>query len=94
MGLLAFVVLSRSLKETAVLNFVGQNTITIFALHMIVQSFLRGVLFKVLHVTPDGIESSFVLSVLLTLVTLATLVPVIRVINRFVPWLAGKKVKS
>ena len=94
MGLLAFVVLSKSLKETAVLNFVGQNTITIFALHMIVQSILRGVLFKVLHVTPDGIESSFVLSVLLTLVTLATLVPVIRVINRFVPWLAGKKVKS
>ena len=94
MGLLAFVVLSKSLKETSVLNFVGQNTITIFALHMIVQSILRGVLFKVLHVTPDGIESSFVLSVLLTLVTLAALVPVIRVINRFVPWLAGKKVKS
>ena len=94
MGLLAFVVLSKSLKETAVLNFVGQNTITIFALHMIVQSILRGVLFKVLHVTPDGIESSFVWSVLLTLVTLAALVPVIRVINRFVPWLAGKKVKS
>ena len=91
MGLLAFVVVSRSLKENAVLNFVGQNTITIFALHMIVQSVLRGLFFKVLHVTPDWIESSLVLSVLLTLVTLAALVPVIRLINRFVPWLAGKK---
>jgi hypothetical protein len=30
----------------------------------------------------------------LTLVTLAALVPVIRLINRFVPWLAGKKLKA
>ena len=91
MGLFAFVALSKSLKENAVLNFVGQNTITILALHMMVQSILRGVFFKVLHVTPDWIESSFVLSVLLTLVTLAALVPVIRFINRFAPWLTGKR---
>ena len=94
MGLLAFVVVSKSLKENAVLNFVGQNTITIFALHMIVQSLLRGVLFKVLHVAPEILETSLAAGLAMTIATLTILVPVILFINRFIPWLAGKKVKS
>ena len=91
MGLLAFVVVSKSLKENAVLNFVGQNTITIFALHMIVQSILRGVLFKAFHVAPESLEFSFVAAIAMTIVTIAILVPAILFINRFTPWLAGKR---
>ena len=94
MGLLAFVVVSKSLKENAVLNFVGQNTITIFALHMIVQSLLRGVLFKVLHVAPEILETSLAAGLAMTIATLTILVPVILFINRFIPWLAGKKLKA
>jgi fucose 4-O-acetylase-like acetyltransferase len=91
MGLLAFVVVSKSLKENAVLNFVGQNTITIFALHMIVQSILRGVLFKAFHVAPESLEFSFVAAIAMTIATLTILVPAILFINRFTPWLAGKR---
>lgn len=93
-SLFVFVVICKMIPENKVLNFVGQNTLVILALHMMVQSVLRGILFKFFHMAPDGIESSLGLSGLLTLMTLAILVPVILLINRFVPWLAGKKVKS
>lgn len=90
-SLLAFVAICKSIRKRAVLNFIGQNTITILALHIMVQSILRGVLFKVFHVAPEWIETSLIVSVVLTLVTIAALVPVILLINRFTPWLAGKR---
>ena len=93
-GLLTLVAFSKILKNNVILNFVGQNTLTIFALHMIVQSLLRGVLFKVLHVAPEILETSLAAGLAMTIATLAILVPVILFINRFIPWLAGKKVKS
>jgi fucose 4-O-acetylase-like acetyltransferase len=90
-SLLAFVAVCKSIRESAVLNFIGQNTLTILALHIMVQSILRGVLFKVFHVAPEWIETSLFVSIVLTVVTIAALVPVILLINRFTPWLAGKK---
>lgn len=93
-SLLAFVAICKSIRESAVLNFIGQNTITILALHIMVQSILRGVLFKVFHVAPEWIETSLIVSVVLTLVTIAALVPVILLINRFTPWLAGKRLSA
>ena len=91
-GLLAFIAIVKNVKNNVVLNFIGQNTLTILALHIMVQSILRGVLFKVFHVAPEWIETSLIVSVVLTLVTIAALVPVILLINRFTLWLAGKKV--
>lgn len=89
-SLLAFTAICKPIRESAVLNFIGQNTITILALHIMVQSILRGVLFSFFHVAPEWIESSLIVSVVLTAVTIASLVPVICFINRFTPWLAGK----
>ena len=93
-SLLAFIAICKSIRKSAVLNFIGQNTITILALHIMVQSILRGVLFKVFHVAPEWIETSLIVSVVLTLVTIAALVPVILLINRFTPWLAGKRLSA
>ena len=93
-SLLAFIAVCKSIRKSAVLNFIGQNTITILALHIMVQSILRGVLFKVFHVAPEWIETSLIVSVVLTLVMIAALVPVILLINRFTPWLAGKRLSA
>ena len=90
-SLLAFVAVVKNIKNNFVLNFIGQNTLTILALHIMVQSILRGVLFKVFHVSPESLESSLVAGLAMTIATLAALVPAILLINRFVPWLAGKR---
>lgn len=90
-GLLVLVAFSKILKNNVVLNFVGRNTLTILALHIMVQSILRGVLFKIFHVTPEFLETSLVSALAMTIATLVILVPAILFINRFTPWLAGKK---
>ena len=89
-GLLAFIAMVKNIKSNVVLNFIGQNTLTILALHIMVQSLLRGILFKVFHVAPEMLESSFIAGLAMTAVTLLALVPVILFINRFTPWLSGK----
>ena len=89
-GLLAFIGIAKLISQNKVLDFIGQNTLTILALHMIVQSLLRGILFKVFHIAPESLQASLGISVLLALITLAALVPAILLINRFIPRLAGK----
>ena len=89
-GLLAFIAFVKNIKKNVVLNFIGQNTLTILALHIMVQSLLRGILFKIFHVAPEMLESSLVAGLAMTAVTLLALVPAIWLINRFVPWLSGK----
>lgn len=93
-GLLAFIAIVKNVKNNVVLNFVGQNTLTILALHIMVQSILRGVLFKAFHVAPESLEHSLVAGLVMTAVTLAILVPAILLINRFTPWLAGKRLSA
>lgn len=93
-GLLTLVAFSKILKNNVILNFVGRNTLTILALHMIVQSILRGILFKIFHVAPEILETSLAAGLAMTIATLTILVPVILFINRFIPWLAGKKLKA
>lgn len=89
-SLLAFVAIVKNINNNVVLNFIGQNTLAILALHIMVQSILRGVLFKFFHVAPEFLEGSLVAGLAMTIATLVTLVPVILLINRFTPWLAGK----
>lgn len=90
-SLFAFITIGNAIPQNKILNFIGQNTLTILALHIIVQSLLRGTLLKAVHLNPELLQNSLGLSLLLTLVTLAALVPAILLINRFIPWLAGKR---
>jgi fucose 4-O-acetylase-like acetyltransferase len=92
-GLIAIIAICKSIRENVVLNFIGQNTMTIFALHIMMQGILRGALFKISPVTLEWIKSSFLGGIVLTIVSILALVPVILLINRFTPWLAGKKSK-
>lgn len=89
-SLFAFVGLVKCIPVSPVLNFVGQNTLVILALHLIVQSLLRGVL-AALHIDLSAVEYPVVLNIFLTIITLVLLVPAIFFINHFIPWLVGKK---
>ena len=89
-GLVAFVALVYLIPGNRVLDFLGRNTLTIFALHMMVQAVLIGVTVSVFHVDVGHLHGSLWICVLLTLITLVILVPAILFINRFVPWLAGR----
>jgi fucose 4-O-acetylase-like acetyltransferase len=90
-SLAAFIAFSKCISRNRILDFLGQNTLTILALHMIVQSLLKGLLAFVFHIPSDYIDHSFLMAFALTVVALVLLVPEILFINRFVPWVAGKR---
>ncbi len=91
-GLVAFVTLVYLIPGNRVLDFLGRNTLTVFALHMMVQAVLIGVTVSVFHVDVTYLHNSLWICVLLTMITLVILVPVILFINRFLPWLTGRRI--
>lgn len=90
-GLIGFVSLCKMIPGNRVLDFLGQNTLTIFALHMMVQAILIGATVSLFRMDVGYLHSSLLVCVPLTLVSLVILVPEILFINRFIPWLAGKR---
>jgi fucose 4-O-acetylase-like acetyltransferase len=73
------------------MNFVGENSLAFFALHMMVQAVLIGVTVKVFQIDVERLHGSLVICILLTLITLLALVPVVLLINRYAAWLAGRR---
>ena len=90
-GLLACVVVGRLIRENCALNFVGRNSLAFFALHMMVQAILIGVVVKVFRMDVESMHSSLGICILLTLISLLALVPVILFINRYAAWLVGRR---
>lgn len=89
-ALFTFIAIAKVIPQNPLLDFIGKNTLTILALHMMVQSLLRGALFKLFQVYPETLRDSFVLSSVLTIISIVLLFPAIILINRFIPWLAGR----
>ena len=91
-GLVVFVALVYLIPRNRILDFLGRNTLTVFALHMMVQAVLIGATVSVFHMDVAYLHSSLWICVLLTLITLVILVPAILFINRFLPWLTGRRI--
>ena len=75
----------------AAMNFVGRNSLAFFAMHMMVQSILIGVVVKVFHIDVGSLQGSLGICILLTLISLFVLAPVILFINRYAAWLVGRR---
>ena len=90
-GLLACITFGRLIRENKAMNFVGENSLAFFALHMMVQAVLIGVTVKVFQIDVERLHGSLVICILLTLITLLALVPVVLLINRYAAWLAGRR---
>ena len=90
-GLLACVALGWLIRENRAMNFVGRNSLAFFAMHMMVQSILIGVVVKVFHIDVGSLQGSLGICILLTLISLFVLAPVILFINRYAAWLVGRR---
>ncbi len=68
---------------------IGQNTLTIFSLHLLLFPFLTAVQVYVFKVSASVKHDSILLSFIYTIVSIALLLPVSYVLKRYLPWLAG-----
>lgn len=74
------------------LQFIGQNTLLIFSFHLLAGGLLKGFTYYLLKLPLDIYQLSWV-NHIYSLLSILLLVPFILIINKYAPWLAGKRTK-
>lgn len=72
-------------------KFIGENTIIILALHLMAASFLKGIMFYLLKLDINSFQEHILLSILFSIASILVLIPVILFVNRYIPWVIGRK---
>ena len=93
-GIICILMLCRLLetyasKQLSWLAYIGQNTLIILCLHLIMFSFIKGITYFLFHLPLEIYETSWVI-VALSIADIILLIPVIMTINRFCPFITGK----
>lgn len=89
-GIAFWMEVARLLPPSRILSRIGQNTLTIFSLHLLVFPFLTAVLVYGFRMPSHLKFESASLSVAYAVVSILVLLPVSHVIQRYVPFLLGE----
>lgn len=97
-GISTLVLISKAVKSNSYINFVGQNTLIYFALHgkaySLIQMLWKRILPELYSVILGSTVYSTVFSLLFALALSFLLIPPTYIINRFFPFIAGRKVNG
>ena len=88
-GIFCTIFISHLLPTNRLCSFIGQNTMTFFALHLMVISCLRGVLVYVSHENLHTIQNTLWLNLVISFLCPILLIPVAIFLRRFTPWAIG-----
>lgn len=93
LGILAIISICKVIKTNRYIRFVGANTLTYFALHGKLYAVIEAVLgkFSMYGVMLDNAVTSSIVAVVITVVMSFILIIPATIINRWFPWVAGKK---
>jgi fucose 4-O-acetylase-like acetyltransferase len=90
-GILGYTLIARVIRDFRPLTFIGKNSLIIFAFHAMVIGLIKGFMSKVLNFPMNNFKNSLLWGVALTLACMVVLVPVIHVLNRYFPFILGRK---
>ncbi|MBR8838418.1 MAG: acyltransferase family protein [Stigonema ocellatum SAG 48.90 = DSM 106950] len=90
-GILFWAQISRLIKPNKVFSEIGKNTLVIFPLHLLLFPFFTGALIYVFKVSKTSIEHSNIVALAYTIASVLILVPVAWILNRYMPFLLGRK---
>ncbi len=91
LNIIGIVAASVLLRKTCWLTFLGQNSLTIFALHFPIKRLVMGFSGLLLRMPLEEIKSSFLLSSLDTFVTILVLLPLIHLVRTRFPFILGDR---
>ncbi len=97
-GITAVVMVSKMLPSNNYVNYIGQNTLICFALHGKIYSVIQTILKKIVGTQYMAIQDNIIISSFFALL-FALFLPVIimvpiYIINRYFPFIIGRKTKS
>lgn len=86
-GILLIICISSLIKSSKFLGFIGKNSLIIMATHAPLLTLVR----KALSITGIFQNNSLIYSLVQTIITMIVLMPVIYIINRYLPFILGKR---
>ena len=90
-GIVFVVFLSSCISNNRLWTFYGRNTIIILGFHFLSFTFIKGIQFFVLKIPLDIINGSVIYNIIYALLSFVILAPVIIFINKYCPFLLGRK---
>jgi len=90
-GIIFVLLLSVSIPHNSVFRFFGRNTIVILGFHLMCFSVLKGIQVFIFHIPVELAYHVYLPNLLYVMLTYLMLAPVIYFINRFAPFLLGRK---
>lgn len=96
LGILAIVSICKVIKTNRYISFVGANTLTYFGLHGKVYAVIEAVLgkFSLYSELLENVIASSIIAVVITFVLSLILIIPAMIINRWFPWVLGRKRKA
>ena len=88
---IVFQLLEKVIKKQNWFLFIGQNTLIILALHLIAFSFVKAIFVYIFKFDLIDFQNSLVFSVTFSVLAIVVLIPVINFINKYLPFVVGKK---
>jgi fucose 4-O-acetylase-like acetyltransferase len=92
-GSLSVFYLSNCMFKSSIFDFYGRNTIIILGLHVVMLSLIKGIQVFVFRIPLSVTEPYFYVNVLYCIFAFVLFVPIIRFMNRYLPFLIGRKKK-
>jgi acyltransferase len=90
-GILFWTQCARLVKPNRVASAIGQNTLVIFPLHLLVFPVFTGILTHVFNIPKATIDNSSITGIAYSIGAILVLVPIAEALNRYAPFLLGKK---
>ena len=89
----SMILIERKFHNIKLLTFLGQNTLFIMSCHLVLYACIKGFTFFVLKLSLDIYHNIYV-NILLVCSTILISIPLIMGVNKYIPWLVGKKIKK
>jgi acyltransferase len=90
-GIFTYVCIFKKIGSLKVLEFYGRNSLIVLALHFIMKDILTKLSDMILEIQLDCFCCTSFVALTLTVINLLSLVPIIYLINKYFPFLVGKK---
>lgn len=94
-GIILFVSLFKMIEEITIplklVLFVGENTLTIFALHLLSISFVKAILIYLFKINVYSLHGNLWYTISVGVIVIVALIPVILFVNKYIPFVVGKK---
>ncbi|NDW08974.1 hypothetical protein [Dysgonomonas sp. 520] len=90
-GAIFILTLSSILPASRIFNFYGRNTIIILGFHLLVYAFIKAIHVFILKLPLDILDNNIEYNLCYLILAMILFIPVITFINRYTPFLIGRK---